>query len=80
MADSWDQYGTIGGCNPQFSSPFTDWELDQVCSFISIIQDMKVYPEEKDRILWNLSKEGCSAVTPLCGALEGAGAGPIPGK
>ena len=27
-----------------------------MCSFLSTIQDMKVYPEEKDRIEWNLRR------------------------
>ena len=72
--------GEFGGWNPHFSRSFNDWELDQVCNFVENIQDLKVHPEKEDRIVWNLSREGCFSVKSLYGDLEGLGMGPFPRK
>ena len=35
----------------RFTRPFNDWELDQVCSFLSAIHVKRVIPEEKDGLV-----------------------------
>ena len=42
-----------------------------MCSFLPTIQDKRVFLNEKDKIVWKLSKEGCSTVKSLYGVLEG---------
>ena len=49
-----------------------------MCSFLSTIQDKRVCLNEKDKIVWKLSKEGCFTVKSLYGALEGRGEDSFP--
>ena len=80
MADCWDQSRGNRGWNPQFLRLFNDWELDQVYSLLSTIQEKMVFPEEKDKLMWNPSKDGCFSVKSLYGVLEGRREGLFPRK
>lgn len=42
-----------------------------MCNFFAFIQVMKVYPNEKDRLVWDLSMEGSFSVKSLYGAFGG---------
>ena len=44
-----------------------------MCSFPSTIQDKRACLQEKDKIVWKLSKKGCFTVKSLYGAFEGRG-------
>ena len=61
-----------------FTRPFNDWEMEEVCSFLSTIQDKRAHLDEKDKIVWKLSKKGCFTITSLYGALEGRGEDSFP--
>lgn len=58
-----------------YTRGFGRWNMFAV--FLSTIQDKRILIDEKDRMLWNMSKEGCS-VKSLYRALEGADVGAFP--
>ena len=49
-----------------------------MCSFLSTVLDKRACLNEKDKIVWRLSKESCFIVKSLYGALEGRGEDSFP--
>ncbi|RVW56212.1 Transposon TX1 uncharacterized 149 kDa protein [Vitis vinifera] len=53
VADCWDSMGEVGGWNPRFLRPFNDWEVEEVESFLLIIQGKSSAVPFPWRIIWS---------------------------
>ena len=58
VADLWNPIGEEGGWSPHFSRSFNDWELEEVQSFLHVIQRKRVISSGEDRLLMKDVKDG----------------------
>ena len=65
MADVWDPVGEEGGWSPRFSRSFNDWELEDVQSFMHIIQGKRVVSNQEDLLLMKDVKDGRFSMNPF---------------
>ena len=49
---------------------FNDWELDAIQEFISLISNNKIFPLEKDKLLWKGDDSSCFMVKGYFKSLE----------
>ena len=57
--------------NPCFLRPFNDWELELVNGFIYTIQNKRIRPHVKDRMVWKKTKDDLFSVKSIFDELEG---------
>ena len=56
VQEIWERLGEAGCWNPRFMRPFNDNELEMVEEFIAAVQDRKISPVEKDKLIWKRAK------------------------
>ena len=56
MAEVWTTSGE-GTWNPRLMRSFNDWEMDEVQSFINLINRKKINQWGRDRLLWKGDKD-----------------------
>ena len=70
-----------GGWYPCFVRPFNDWEMKSVEDFIRVMRDKRINPIEKDKLVWNFTKDGLYTVKSSIDVLEdGRGVDSFPKK
>ncbi|RVW95824.1 50S ribosomal protein L21, mitochondrial [Vitis vinifera] len=78
VADCWDSMGEVGGWNPRFLRPFNDWEVEEVESFLLIIQGKRLNADLEDRMVWKETKDGIFSVKSCFNSLDHSSAVPFP--
>ncbi|RVW94296.1 putative ribonuclease H protein [Vitis vinifera] len=78
VADCWDSMGEVGGWNPHFLRPFNDWEVEEVESFLLIIQGKRLNADLEDRMVWKETKDGNFSVKSCFNSLDHSSAVPFP--
>ncbi|RVW67933.1 hypothetical protein CK203_064387 [Vitis vinifera] len=62
--------GEVGGWNPRFLRPFNDWEVEEVESFLLIIQGKRLNADLEDWMVWKETKEGIFSVKSCFNSLD----------
>ncbi|RVW65596.1 putative ribonuclease H protein [Vitis vinifera] len=78
VADCWDSMGEVGGWNSRFLRPFNDWEVEEVESFLLIIQGKRLNADLEDRMVWKETKDGNFSVKSCFNSLDHSSAVPFP--
>ena len=55
---------------PCFSSPFNDWEVEEVQRFLQVIQVKRVHPNQEDLMLLKETKDGRFSMKRFYGVLD----------
>ena len=61
----------MGHGNPSFVRPLNDWEMEEIQSFLCLINNRRVKQKEGDRLFWKGDKKGTYAIRANIVLLEG---------
>ena len=76
----WEAAGAEGGWNPHFERPFNAWEVEMVQDFICTVQNKKVTPLQKNRLVLKATKDGNFSIKSSFVQLEGGNQNSVPFK